>query len=190
MLTVPTPEICAMLALRPAIARSYHRHGTTTVEFALTAPILFLLVFASIEFSRANMLMQTTTIAAIEGARESIVPGATADDCRNRALSELSALGISSATVTVNPSTLTADTTQVTVRVNVPLDGANAYLLPKFLVGKSVTKEVTLQREGRYDAVGNEPQPTPPSNNGGNNENNGNHNGADNGEGNGYGHGI
>ncbi|MCA9260426.1 MAG: pilus assembly protein [Planctomycetales bacterium] len=136
--------------------RTLDRAGTTTVEFALTAPILFLLVFGSIELSRANMLMHTAEIAATEGARRSIIPGATAAECQAAATAELDVLGVRSYDVLVSPSTITADTAAVTVTVNVPLDGDNAYLMPRFLMGKSLTKVVTLQREGRFDSLPNE----------------------------------
>ena len=75
-----------------ASRRAARRRGATTVELALTLPILFLLVFGAIEFSRAHMLQHTTEIAATEAARQAIVPGATAEECRNTCLQELGIL--------------------------------------------------------------------------------------------------
>jgi Flp pilus assembly protein TadG len=123
------------------------RRGTTTVEFALTAPILFLLLMGSIEFSRANMLRHTAVVAATEGARRSIIPGATAAECRQAVVSELATVGFTSADVAIVPAVINADTAQVTVNVSVPLSGANGFVLPRFLTGARIDKSVTLQRE-------------------------------------------
>lgn len=55
------------MAVRPK--RLTQRSGVTAVEFALVAPIFFLLVFALIEASRALNLKQALTNAAREGCR-------------------------------------------------------------------------------------------------------------------------
>jgi Flp pilus assembly protein TadG len=106
------------------------------------------LLFGTLEFSRANMLVHTITLAASEGARRGIVPGATAAECRSAAVAELTVIGVRGATVTVTPSVITDATTAVTVAITAPLDGANSYLLSRFFLGKSVSKSVTLEREG------------------------------------------
>ena len=56
------------------------RTGATTVEFAITVPILFSLLFTAFEFSRMNVIRQTAVNAAYEGARRGIVPGASETD--------------------------------------------------------------------------------------------------------------
>jgi Flp pilus assembly protein TadG len=124
------------------------RHGAAAVEFALTAPILFLLILGAIEISRANMLVHTASIAATEAARCSIVPGATANEVRLKALEELRAVGVVDASVVVDPSTIDDDTKQVTVNLTVPVSLRNGYGITRVLLGKSVFKSVTLQREG------------------------------------------
>ena len=58
------------------------RTAAVVVEFAICAPILFLFFFASLEFSRVNMIRQSVENAVYEGARRGIVPGATAANCR------------------------------------------------------------------------------------------------------------
>ena len=126
---------------------SLHRSGTTTVEFALTAPLLFFLLMGAIEFSRANMLQHTAVVAATEGARRSIVPGGTAAECEQTASRELEIVGFTSATVVVSPSVIVEDTPEVTVSVSIPMTGENGFVLPKFLIGGTIEKSVTLQRE-------------------------------------------
>jgi Flp pilus assembly protein TadG len=126
------------------------RRGAAVVEFALTAPILFALVFGAIEFSRANMLVHTTAIAATEAARTSIIAGATANDCRLKALEELRVVGVVDASVAIDPPEIVDDTSQVTVNLRVPVSMRNGYGLSRVFLGKHVFKSVTLQREGKY----------------------------------------
>ena len=123
------------------------RKGTVAVEFAMTAPLYFLVLFAGIELSRANMILHTCENAAFEGARLGIVPGASADDCYQEANAILSIVGISDSTVTVEPAVITDDTTSVTVNVQVPLTAANGYVTPRFVLGEVINKSITLQRE-------------------------------------------
>lgn len=128
------------------LRRNQERRGVTTVEFALCAPILFLFTFASFEFSRVNSIRQSTENAAYEGCRRGIVPGATADDVRASAQVVLDSVFARNASISVSPSVITEDTSQVTVDITVPLD-ENAWVLPKFFTGRNVTGTLTLARE-------------------------------------------
>lgn len=122
----------------------------------MTAPLLFMLVLGAIEFSRANMLVHTASIAATEAARRSIVPGATVEDVRLRALDELDNVGIIDARVDVNPAEIVEDTTQVSVNLTIPVSMRNGYSLARLFLGKNVVKGVTLQREGKAEDVDTE----------------------------------
>ena len=112
----------------------------------MIAPVLFVVVFASIEFSRVSMLRNTCQIAAAEGARRGILPGATADQCRDAALGELEVIGVDGATATVTPTVILDATADITVRVDVPV-AQNGYVFPRFFLGRTLTSSVTLQRE-------------------------------------------
>jgi hypothetical protein len=133
-----------------------HRRGAAAVEFALTAPILFALVLGAIEFSRANMLVHTASIAATEAARRSIIPGATAEEVRLKALDELATIGVVDATVNVDPPEIFDDTTQVQVDLTIPVTLRNGYGVSRVFLGKQVFKSVTLQREGKVEDVSSE----------------------------------
>jgi Flp pilus assembly protein TadG len=122
------------------------RSATTTVEFAITLPLVLLLFFGSIEFGRVNMLRHSAAQAAYEGARRGIVPGATADDVRAAAAEILDSTFASSYTVTVTPSTITRHTTEVTVNISMPLSD-NSWVVPRFFAGATLSKSFTLQRE-------------------------------------------
>lgn len=162
------------------------RRGAAAVEFAMTAPILFALVLGAVEFSRANMLVHTTSIAATEAARRSIVAGATVNDVRLKALDELQTVGIVDASVEVLPTTLTDDTTQVTINLIVPVSLRNGYGISRVFLGKQVFKSVTLQREGKTEDVADETirtdgiQVAPNANNGSGNSSSGNGNSGSN----------
>jgi hypothetical protein len=114
---------------------------------------LFTIVLGAIEFSRANMLVHTTAIAATEAARRSIIPGATAEEVRLTALNELEQIGIVDASVYLEPAEIVDDTTQVKVNLTVPVSLRNGYGLSRIFLGRNVFKSVTLQREGKSEDV-------------------------------------
>jgi Flp pilus assembly protein TadG len=135
-----------MIRIEKQTRRQSTRRGAATVEFALTAPILFLLVLSMIEFARFNMIRHGIDSAAYEGARRGIVPGATASDVQTTSKKILTAVSMVNGTVTVNPSTLTPTTTQVTVTVEVPLS-SNGWIVPKFFTQSKLSRACTLARE-------------------------------------------
>jgi Flp pilus assembly protein TadG len=122
------------------------RRGATLVEFAFVAPIVFAMFFASIEFSRANMLRHAIESAAYEGCRAVIIPGATAADAIASANATLSAASAVDATVTVDPATITKATKNVTVTVSLPLNN-NTWVTPAFLVNSTLTTSINMNRE-------------------------------------------
>ena len=123
-----------------------NRRGATAIETALAAPLLFLVFFAGLEFARANMVRNVTENAALEGARAGILPGATAQDCIDKANAELIKLDINGASVGVVPAVIGPSTSQVAVTVSVPLS-QNSMPLSKFVIGKTLVQSITLVRE-------------------------------------------
>ncbi len=119
------------------------RKGAAAVEFALTAPILFLFLFAALEFGRYNMLQQTANNAAFEAARQCILPGAAAADGQTAGLNVLSAARIAGGAVAISPSTITTTTTKVTATVTVPVT-RNLWTAAAFCKSTSITKSCTL----------------------------------------------
>lgn len=122
------------------------RRGATTVEFAIVAPIFFLLMLASFEFSRLNVIRHTADNAAYEAARHAMVPGATASEAVAKANTILRTVGTRGARVTITPTVLNADVDTITVRVDVPLN-SNGWVVPKFTKGKTLTAQSTLRTE-------------------------------------------
>lgn len=127
------------------------RRGVATVEFALTVPVLLLLVVGAIEFSRANMLLHSAAVAASEGARRGIIAGSTADEVETIVRKELATIGVKQSRIAVHPQVVTNDTKLVAVAVRVPVNAANGYILPRFFLGKEVTKVMAMPREAKND---------------------------------------
>ncbi len=123
------------------------RRGTTAVEFALVAPLLFLFFFAAFEFVRVVMIRHTADNAVYEACRVGIIPGATAGEVSAEATRIMSTIGATNVTLSVSPGTITGDTEEVTVRIEVPLD-QNSYVPNQFVAGRSIIRELTLRREG------------------------------------------
>ena len=124
----------------------YPRQGVTAVEFALTFPLLLILVFGSLEFSRANMIRNMCENAALEGARAGMIPGATAQDCIDASNELLDIIGIQNATVTIDPTSITPTTEDVEVTVTIPL-ADNSLPMSKFVLGTTMSQTAQLPRE-------------------------------------------
>jgi len=116
------------------------------VEFALVAPVFFLLLFVSFEFSRLNVIRHTADNAAYEAARFAMVPGATAAEAIATANRVLDIIGTRGAVVTVNPATLGPDTEQITVTVDVPIS-QNGWVAPRFTGSAVMRSQSTLKAE-------------------------------------------
>jgi Flp pilus assembly protein TadG len=125
---------------------SQPRRGATLVEFALVAPIFFLLLLASFEFSRLNVIRHTADNAAYEAARMIMVPGAKASEGIAEAERILRIVGARGTTVTVDPSELGPRATQVTVEVAVPMN-SNGLITPVFTGSAVVRSKSTLKAE-------------------------------------------
>ncbi len=118
------------------------RKGTVTVEFALVAPLLFMLFLGSIEITRLNFIRQTASNAAYEAARKAIVPGGTSADATAAATNLLNAVKCG-AGVTV---TITETASNVTASVRIPVN-QNSWGIGRFSYGMNVQQSCTLSRE-------------------------------------------
>lgn len=123
-----------------------NRSGAVTVEFAMTAPILFLLLMGALELGHANMVLNTTEAACYEGSRVGILPGATSAECIAATERMLQIGKIRDATVTVTPANLSTQSEFVTIQVVVPYR-ANAITVPVFTRGLTIQRQCRLTRE-------------------------------------------
>lgn len=122
------------------------RRGAAAVEFAIVASVFFLILSASFEFVRLNVIRHTADNAAYEAARHAMVPGATATEATSKANSILNVVGTRGATVTITPPVLGPDIPTVNVRIDIPLSN-NGWIVPKFTSGKTLTVQSTLRKE-------------------------------------------
>lgn len=128
-------------------ATRIQRNGTTTVEFALVCPILFMFILAAVEYARANQALNAVSNAAYQGCRAGIVPGATASTASAAAKVNLDTALLTGAVITVTPSNITNTTPEVTVNVSVPL-AQNSWLIKLFFTnGTTINRTCTLTRE-------------------------------------------
>lgn len=124
------------------------RIGAYTVEFAICASTLLLLVFGLFEFSRYLFVRQAVDQAAYEAARVGIVPGANSATIRSRAESLLNAAGIVAAEIDISPATIDEQTRQVTVEVNCNFSD-NSFMPSQFLGSGLIRSRTTLDHENQ-----------------------------------------
>lgn len=127
-----------------------NRQGAAAVEFAIIAPLFFLLVFGMIEFGRMIMVQQIITNASREGARMAVLDGATRHDVEMTVNDYLEGASIRGATVTVSPDP--PDSAgwgePVTVTVRIPF-GQVTWLPTPMYVGRDMqlSSGTTMRRE-------------------------------------------
>lgn len=128
----------------PSPQRRYRteRTGATAVEFAIVAPIIFLLFLGAIEITRLNFLRHSAANAAYEAARNAIVPGGNAEDATARALSLLAAVQADHG-VDIR---FTEAPDHVAVTVVIPMN-MNSWGVTRYTSGFRITESCTLSRE-------------------------------------------
>ncbi|MDZ7615745.1 MAG: TadE/TadG family type IV pilus assembly protein [Patescibacteria group bacterium] len=130
-----------------------NRRGAAAVEFAVIAPVFFLLVFGMIEFGRMIMVQQIITNAAREGARIAVLDGATthgSGGVANTVDEYLEGAGIRGATVTVipDPPDSAGWGEPVTVTVSIPFSQVSWLPTPMFVGGDTeLSSKSTMRRE-------------------------------------------
>lgn len=102
--------------------RHHMRRGAEAIEAAIALPILLIVLFSGFEYSWALVRAIQLDHAARLGAREAALSGATAADVQNRVAGSLTGLGITGATISVDPPQpeSVAAGAQITVTVEVP----------------------------------------------------------------------
>ena len=119
------------------------------MEFALVAPLFFLLVFGMVEFGRMMMVQQILTNASREGARIAVLDNTTTADVDSAVQSYLSSGTVSGAVVTVspNPPSSAGYGQPVTVTVSAPFDQVSWLPSPMFLGGSTLDATTVMRRE-------------------------------------------
>jgi Flp pilus assembly protein TadG len=115
-----------------------NRRGAAVVEFAIVAPVFFLLVFGMIEYGRMVMVQQVLTNASREGARYAVIQSTnntTAVETKVKDYLTSAKLNASASTVTVDwPASGGSGSAQpVTVTVSIPFGQVSWLPSPMFL---------------------------------------------------------
>lgn len=128
--------------------RAEGRRGQALVEFALVLPVLVLLLFASVDFSRAFFTLQAVTHASREGARSGIVSGATAADVNGAVNTRLVSAGLTqTASVTVTGVDGAASGDPTTVTVSYPFQTLGGSLIPGWSGTVTLSQTTVMRHE-------------------------------------------
>lgn len=130
------------------ITRRNERRGATAVEFAIVAPLFFMLVVGCIEFGRALMVQQVLTNASRVGARQAITLSGTQSEVVTTTTDYATSASVPGISVNVSPSPESADAgDMITVDVSVPF--SNISLMPPwFMSGTTLTASSVMRKEG------------------------------------------
>ena len=126
-----------------------NRRGAAVVEFAIVAPVFFLLVFGMIEYGRLVMVQQVLTNASREGARQAVLDGSTTSSVTDAVQNYLTAARISGPTIAVSPDppSTAGFGDPVTVTVSVPFNQVSWLPSPMFLGGTTMSAVTVMRRE-------------------------------------------
>ena len=151
MLTAQTLSRWAAKFVKPCGLFRKQRRGAAAVEFAVVAPVFFLLVFGMIEYGRMVMVQQIIVNSAREGCRAAVLDGSTSSGVKSTVVTAMASgnITITTSNVTINPPS-PADAEfgdPVTVTVTVPFNQVSWLPSPMYLGGKSMTASTTMRRE-------------------------------------------
>lgn len=132
-----------------AIAGRKRRRGAAVVEFAIVAPLFFLLVLGMIEYGRLVMVQQILTNAAREGARKAVLEGIGTSDVQTAVQNYLQGANIDEATVTVVTNSPVAPdyAASMTVTVQIPFAAVSWLPSPIYLKNYQMSASTTMRRE-------------------------------------------
>ena len=133
--------------------RDASRRGTTTVEFAFVAPVVFILFFGVVELGRGLMVVHLLTNAARAGCRAGIIEGVSTTTITNTVKNSLTAVGISGENVNVQVNDGSTDASaskagdEITVTASIPFSSVTWLPFGSYLSGKTLSGQYTLRRE-------------------------------------------
>lgn len=129
--------------------RREDRSGVAAVEFAVIAPIFFLMVVGILEFGRALMVQQVIVSAARVGARQAVTLNATTAGVTTAVTDYADNAAVPGVSVVVNPSPNSAAAGDIiTVTTSVNFDQVSWLPTPWFLGGNTLTSASSMRKEG------------------------------------------
>lgn len=134
--------------MRPRFIRQRSaRKGAALVEFAVTLPIILLVVFATIEICTCYGLQQSLKVAAYQGCRVGLSAESTQDIVERQTRFVLDARGIKSYVISISADPTTLSTNDfLTVQVNAPT-GSNLTLTNWVVGDRDMSASVSMMTE-------------------------------------------
>ena len=123
------------------------------MEFAIVAPVFFLMIFGMIEYGRLVMVQQILTNATREGARRAVLQDATTSNVQTIVRNYLTNASINGSNpnlqinVTPDPQTATPSDESITVSVSVPFRDVSWLPAPMFLNATTMNASSVMRRE-------------------------------------------
>jgi Flp pilus assembly pilin Flp len=125
-----------------------NRRGATAVEFAIVAPIIFVLFFAAIETSRLMMAEGSLNSAFLVGMREASLIETTPAKVRQTIRDELKKQGYSSISIAFDPSSFGPDDSELQISLQFPVNASNGFVGTRLIAPNSrITKSIRFVRE-------------------------------------------
>lgn len=133
---------------RSTLARA-GRRGVAAVEFAVVAPIFFMLVVGIIEVGRALMVQQVLINASRVGARRAVMLSSSQDAVVDAATEFAEGIGVPGVDVAVSPDPASAATgAAVTVAVSIDFADVSWLPAPWLMGGKVLSASSVMRKEG------------------------------------------
>lgn len=125
------------------------RRGVAAVEFAIVAPVFFLLIIGIVEIGRAMMVQQVLINASRVGARRAITLSSTEQAVIDVVEEYAAGVGVDGVTVGVSPNPATAAAgASITVDVEIGYNQVSWLPAPWFMGGKQLTATSVMRKEG------------------------------------------
>lgn len=133
---------------RPCRLYRRNRRAAAAVEFALVAPVFFLLVLGMIEYGRMVMVQQVLTNASREGARAAVLDGAEWPEVESLVTAYMTSGSITGHTCNKPANFDTAEFGDpITITVSVPFNQVSWLPSPMYLGGKTLSATTIMRRE-------------------------------------------
>lgn len=136
-----------MKSITPGQAQD-RRSGIAAMEFAVTLPILLVLIVGTIEACSMIYLKQTLSVAAYEGIRAAVRPAATTADVEAACNRILTDRRVQRPTITITPSDFDQQPVQTWITVRVSASGAdNSVISGWFYDQLQIDGQATMMKE-------------------------------------------
>lgn len=124
------------------------RRGVAATELAVCTPVIVLIVLATMEACAMIFLQQSLSVAAYEGARIGLAPGAEAGDVTGQCQQILDDREVRGATVSVTPSNLAGakEGTWIVVQATAPF-AKNSLAGGWLFSGRNLSATVQMMKE-------------------------------------------